>query len=183
MGALVEDIEIEFYSAGKNLLLILTGIGGTTKGFQNKYEKIANQVVEKYNYSVMVATSPKGSWQHTKANLDYIMSVVNKNEYHNIFAMGSSAGANILLMHAYEFPQIKKILAINPVLNVNLHKINNGIEFFKGNVILICGEDDMSNKFKEIVDKKAKTITIPNADHNFTNQLNNFIELYNCLFN
>lgn len=179
----MQSIEMAYYKAGKNCLLILTGIGGTTKGFQNKYEKIAKQVVGKYNYSVIVATSPKGSWQHTKANLDYIMSVINENEYHNIFAMGSSAGANILLMHAYEFPQIKKILAINPVLNVNLHKINNGIEFFNGNVFLICGEDDMSNKFKEIVNKKAKTITIPNADHNFTNQFKVYIKLYEYLFN
>ena len=179
----MEDIEVEFYSAGKNLLLILTGIGGTTKGFQNKYEKIAKQVVEKYNYSVIVATSPKGSWQHTKENLDYIMTVVNKKEFHNIFAMGSSAGANILLMHAYEFPKIKKILAINPILNINLHKINNGIDLFNGKTTLICGEDDMSNKFKEIVNKKAKTITIPNADHNFTNQLKVYIKLYEYLFN
>ena len=178
----MEDIEIEFYSAGKNLLLILTGIGGTTKGFQNKYEKIAKQVVQKYNYSVIVATSPKGSWQHTKENLAYIMSVVNKKEFYNIFAMGSSAGANILLMHAYEFPKIKKILAINPILNINLHKINNGIELFNGKTILICGEKDMSNKFIGIVNKKANTITIPNADHNFTNQLNDFIELYKYLF-
>ena len=38
------NIDIEFYEGGRDVLVIFTGIGGTTKGYQNKYEKIAKYV-------------------------------------------------------------------------------------------------------------------------------------------
>ena len=35
----MEKIDIEYYESGKDILLIITGIGGTTKGYKNKYER------------------------------------------------------------------------------------------------------------------------------------------------
>lgn len=58
----MKNIEIEFYENGKDMLLIFTGIGGTTKGFQNKYEIIAEQVIKDYGFSVAVVAMPFGAW-------------------------------------------------------------------------------------------------------------------------
>lgn len=106
----MEKIDIEYYENGKDILLIITGIGGTTKGFKNKYEIIARNVIKKYNFSVVVATSPFGSWLHTEQNLDYIMNYIKskRNCDYKVYAMGNSAGANILLWHSHKFTQIKK---------------------------------------------------------------------------
>ncbi len=173
----MENIEIEFYGIADNLLLILTGIGGTVKGYADKYVKLANKVIDTQEFSVAVATTPSGSWQHTKENLEFIMQYVKNKCNGKIYAMGSSAGANILLMHAHEHPQIKQILAVNPVLNINLFKIESGINQFAGNTTLICGEKDMSSMFYKMLKSTATTFVLENIDHNFTNHLDEFIDL------
>lgn len=173
----MQDIEIKYYGNGDNLLLVLTGIGGTTSGYENKYVKLANKVIETKDFSVAVATTPLGSWQHTRENLEFIMNDVLRKFNHKIYAMGNSAGGNILLMHAHDFPQIERILAINPVLNINLFKIEKGINLFKDKITIICGENDMSNKFYKMIKTTAKIIVLKDIDHNFTNHLEDFIEL------
>lgn len=186
----MNKIEIEFYPAGKDIFLVLTGIGGTVKGYQNRYEKIAKEITDKYNFSIVIATTPHGSWEHPKENLDFIFDFIRskRNDTNfKIYAMGHSAGGTFLLWHAFEFPEIEKILCINPVLNINLHKTQIGIESYKGSEInIVVGELDASNYFAGLIDKlsKVKVYHLPNIDHNFTNALDTFIDLpHKYLFN
>ena len=173
----MQEIEIKYYGKSNNLLLVLTGIGGTTTGYNNKYEKLAKRVIGTQDFSVAVATTPSGSWQHTKENLDFIMNEVSKRYNDKIYAMGNSAGGNILLMHAYEFPQIEKVLAVNSVLNVNLFKIEKGINLFKGKTTIVCGEKDTSIKFYKMLKTNANIVILQDIDHNFTNHIEDFINL------
>lgn len=177
------EIEIEFYRQGKDVLLIFTGIGGTTKGFQNKYETIAKQVMEDYHFSVAVATTPSGSWLTLKDNLQTAMNFLfekAKDKDFKVYTMGTSAGANLVLSFSYLFPQIKKILAINPVMNVNFHWIDKGIKNFIGEKInIVVGEKDQSSKWIGLLPKieTLKTTILPNIDHQFTDNLQAFIDL------
>ncbi len=177
------NIEIEFYEKGKDFLLIFTGIGGTTKGFQNKYETIAKQVMKTYNFSVAVATTPSGSFYSLKENMQQVMNALFeriKDKDCNIFVMGTSAGANIVLSFSYLFPQIKKVLAINPVMNVNFHLIEKGIKEFTGDKInVVFGEKDPSSKWAPLLPKSniLETYILPNIDHEFRDNLQTFIEL------
>ena len=180
------NFEIEIHEKGNNILLIFTGVGGTTKGFQNKYETIANNVTKSYGFSVIVATTPSGSWLRLDGNnlQDIMNSILDKkrNEHFNVYVMGSSAGANIVLNYSYLFPQIKRVLAINPVLNMNLHRIHEGIKKFNGEKItIVFGEKDYSSKLIEVLPQAdvLDTIVLPNVDHMFTGQLETFISLPN----
>ena len=130
------EIETEFYPSGKNVLLILTGIGGSVKGYRNKYQTIAENAVKNRDFSVCVITTPQGSWKRPEENIRYAMRVVQAKvpDCEEVYAMGNSAGATFLLWYSYLFPQIKKVLAINPVLNVNLHRANNGVQKFTGEI-------------------------------------------------
>lgn len=176
----MEKIDVEYYESGKDILLIITGIGGTTKGYKNKYEKIARNVIKKYNFSVVVATSPFGSWLHTEQNLDYIMNYIKskRNYDYKVYAMGNSVGANILLWHSQKFPQIKKVLAVNPVMNINIHLLKRLQDSTK-DINIVFGEKDISSKFAKLVpiNKNVRVEILPNIDHNFTNNLNVFLEL------
>ena len=177
------NIDIEFYEGGKDVLVIFTGIGGTTKGYQNKYEKIAKYITTDFHFSVFVATTPSGSWLTLKENLQYVLNYVFEKlncENLNIYVMGSSAGANIVLSFSYLFPQIKKILAINPVMNVNFHWIEKGIKNFKGECLhVVIGGNDPSSKWEGLLTETEKlNLTIlPNIDHEFQNNLQVFINL------
>lgn len=178
------NIEIEFYEAGKNVLIIFTGVGGTTKGAQNRYELIAEEVIKNYDFSVAVATTPSGSWFRLDGNnLEDVMNTLfeqRQDKDFTTYVMGMSAGANIVLNYSYLFPQIKRVLAINPVLNMNLHKIHQGIKEFTGEKInVIFGENDASSQYAVMLPKAAvlKTTILPNVDHSFTCQLQTFIDL------
>ena len=179
------NIEIEFYEKGDSILLILTGIGGTTKGFQNKYVTIAKQVANDYNFSVAVATTPTGSWWTMEENLQYVMNYLfarAKDKNFKVYAMGSSIGANIVLSFSYLFPQIEKILAINPVMTMNLHKIDKGVKNFTGKKInVVFGEKDPSCSWAGLLPQidVLETIVLPNIDHIFKDNLRTFIDLPN----
>lgn len=180
----MKNFEIEFYEKGNNILLIFTGVGGTKKGFQNKYETIAHNVMKTYDFSVMVATTPSGSLLRLDGNnLQDIMNLIlnkKRNIDFNVYVMGTSAGANIILNYSYLFPQIKRVLAINPVLNMNLHRIHQGIKNFNGEKItIVFGEKDYSSKLIEVLPhaKVLDTVILPNADHVFKGQLETFINL------
>lgn len=47
----------------ENLLLILTGRGGSADGFGNKYGKIRDRVREKYGFSVYIVRTPQDVWE------------------------------------------------------------------------------------------------------------------------
>lgn len=183
------DIEIEFYEKGRDMLLIFTGIGGTTKGYQNKYELIANQVINNYGFSVAVAATPQGSLltpgDIMQCVMDFLFSKRQSNDF-NVYAFGTSAGANIVLSFSYLYPQIKKVLAVNPVMNVNFHRIKTGVENFEGKINVVFGEHDPSAKWAELLPKSENlSVTIlPNTDHEFRGNLQLFIDLpNNLLFN
>lgn len=51
-----KQIEIDKFISGNKVLLIMTGLGGTTKGYENKYHTIAKQAYNK-GYSVFITTT------------------------------------------------------------------------------------------------------------------------------
>lgn len=183
-------IEIDFYKGGRDVLLIFTGLGGTLKGYENKYERIAKQTVKDYHFSVAVVATPSNAWQALDENLNCAMEFLYEkfnDKNFNVYAMGTSAGANILLCFSYLFPQIKRVLAVNPVLNVNFHWIDKGIKQFKGDKIsVISGELDPSSGLIGLLSQydTVQKIVLPNTDHVFRDKLGEFILLPNrYLFN
>ncbi|MCM1404512.1 MAG: alpha/beta hydrolase [Prevotella sp.] len=179
--------QIDIYKNDTNkVLLILTGLGGTTTGYCNKYVTIAKQATQ-MGWSVIIAATPNGASlvenepEYFNALLDQVYQVMENKDL-TIYAMGHSQGANILLWCAYLHPQIKRVLSINPVLDWNTHLLNNGVKKFTGERInVICGEKDGSAYYLPMLPQTPKThITkLPNVDHNFINQLDLFIDLPN----
>ena len=174
----IGNIEFAYYGDRGNVLLVLTGIDGTLNGYEDKYVKLANKVLEETDFSVVIATTPPGSWEHTKQNLNIIMQNVLAHYNGHIYAMGVSAGGNILLMHAFEFGSfINKVLAVNPVLNINIDKIDAGINAFKAETILVCGENDSSSLYCQALKSTPKIIKLQNVDHNFSDRIDEFVDL------
>lgn len=184
----MNKIEFAYYEKGNDILLMITGVGGSTKGYANKYERIARQVMDQWNMSVVVATTPSGSWMHAEQNMKEIMSFIHSKRFKKsfkVYALGNSIGANILLWHFNQFPEIEKILAINPVMTVNLH-LFCPLASVEKSVNVIFGELDESCKFATMLpaSKSVKVNILPKIDHNFTNSLDVFINLPNqYLFN
>ena len=108
----------------ENLLLILTGRGGSADGFGNKYGKIRDRVREKYGFSVYIVRTPQDVWERKNAFFEEAVSAVI--QYQQIYMMGVSAGASIALWYAAGYPQIVRVLAVNPVLQINFDMALSG---------------------------------------------------------
>ncbi len=174
----MQDIKFEFYKSGPDVLLILTGAGGTTKGYANKYEKIAKAAMQKFNLSVVVASIPSRVWLQSEQCLSEIMNFVHSkmSNVYCVYAMGHSMGANLVLWHFAKFTEIKKVLAVNPVMTVNLHLFNR-LQNIEKPMQVIFGENDESCKFAEMLPKNIKVDVLVGVDHNFTKHLDLFIQL------
>ena len=168
---------------GNNILMyIKVGNGGNIYGYQNKYFKIAEQIKKRYGYSVVVASNPVDMTLEDSIDLDMKFLGETFPEMDEIYAFGHSNGGQMLLTYAYRFPMIKKVVAVNSPLMINLHKTKKGIINYNGQkMIAIYGDKDPSCKFVELLnDIKSDYfdyVLFENADHNFTNMINEFINL------
>jgi len=161
-------------------------MGGSVKGYENKYAKIAERVSTDHGLTVFVASTPIDSWEGKNAfnNFELIMNCIAKymedfeiSDYF-VYTMGISAGGSFLLWYAYLYPMIKRVLAVNPVLRINLHRTKDGIAKFNGDfIILIFGEQDPSACFAPLLDSRANVVILSDTDHQFRGNLEEFIEL------
>ena len=159
--------------------VILTGLGGSADGFGNKYLRIAEYVQSDYGFPVFIAPTPKDIWDKKEKFFDEIAARFIQNKT-CVYLMGVSAGATMVLWYAVKYPQIRRILCVNPVLNINLHLTSNGIRNFSGEkMAVVFGEKDPSIKWAKLLpDLPCLQIHIvPNADHVFSGKLDEFIEL------
>lgn len=184
MTKTIQDFPLR-YDKGKSsdCLLIFTGINGTIEGYEGKYQRIADEVLSKTEYSVCRIALLSGAWNDLEGYLqkarDFLYEKSDGEEI-DVIAMGCSAGANLLLCHGSKFPQIRRILAINPVLNVNIHRILNGIRSFPGEEIdVVVGKKDPSYPLVGLLpqDPKLKCHALDDVDHEFRGQLETFAQL------
>ena len=180
-------MKIDFYPAGKDCLLIFTGRGGDTKGYGNKYVKIAENVTRKYGFSVFVAAVPENCWDSPQEVFSFAVDyVLSKTDTENIYVTGSSAGASLAIWYSHLYPQIKKVLAVNPVLNLNLHRTKDGILKFNGEkMFIVSGDKDPCVVWLNLLPHKdnLSTQTLKGVDHVFSNRIAEFIALPALLFN
>ena len=97
-----------------------------------------------------------------------------------VYLMGVSVGASLAWWFSAHYPQIRRVLCVNPVLNLNLHLTIAGVCNFCGEkMTIVLGEKDPSAKWERAKPKK-KNIDVriqPGADHVFGGMLEEFIAL------
>jgi len=174
-------MEIDYYPAGENALLIFTGLGGTVRGYLDKYVQIAENAVKKYNFSVFVAAVPEDCWEKPQSVFtEAINYVLGKGLSGTVYVMGSSAGANLAIWYSHLYPQITRVLAVNAVLNLNVHKTRKGLISFQGEKMFVfTGGDDPSVQYSQLLPERenAEYRILDGVDHTFTGRLQEFINL------
>lgn len=159
--------------------VILTGLGGSADGFGNKYSRIAEYVQNDYGFPAFIAPTPKDVWEKKEKYFDEVSVHILQNKTY-VYLMGVSAGATMALWYAAKYPQIKRVLCVNPVLNINLHLTSSGIRNFCGKkMAVVFGEKDPSAKWAKLLPAlpNLQIYIIPGADHVFSGKLDEFIDL------
>lgn len=170
---------IQHNDAKDDVCLILTGLGGSADGFGNKYGRIRDFVQKEHGFSAFVIQTPQDVWERKDKFFEEIAANAIQGR-RRVYIMGVSAGANLALWYAARYPQIRRVLCVNPVLNINLHLTSNGIRNFVGErMTIVFGENDPSAKWAKIlpVAPHVQIHIIPGADHLFSGKLEEFIDL------
>lgn len=176
------------------ILFIKIGYHGSIYGYKHKYVKMAKKINKNHKCTVIVSSNPNGYSDFFEGEINSIKAYAYYHHFdkYQIFYFGHSAGAILGMMHVYKYPEIKKVLLINPPIYNNentilLDSIKFGItKFNKGKMHIILGTKDYSfletEKLYESHKEKIQIHKIIGADHNFKNKLKLFINLPELFF-
>ena len=165
--------------------VILVGKDGSLYGFKKKYLEIAETAHHTYGNTVFIFNNPASNWNLQDNGFSFVMNTVKNNMggSYEISFFGFSAGASFAMLNAWKYPEIKRMLLVNPPLMVNFDKQLDNLKLFKGFTTLIIGEFDQSAALCRLIEGDKETIGInnlvlyENADHQFTGLLKEFIQL------
>ena len=183
------DIPVEYHPTNTgNIIINIPGAGGSVGGYLNKYVNLGNYIQEKNIASfVRMPNDRPGEYQLTVRKIvNYCLehsTDICGSDVPDIWLMGFSAGAGAIVLTAWEYPEVKKVLAINPFIEDIREKIKKDLPSYIGQLFLIKGSDDdvigpdtleyISTYASNVED--IQTYTIPNCDHQLKGLVNSKI--------
>lgn len=175
-------IEYGIINGNERLFFIKVGNGGNIYGDESRYLRISQQIRNTYGCSVLVASNPVEKTIKDSIVLDLEFIKDSFRDVVEVVAFGHSNGGQMLASYAYLYPIIKKVLAVNVPLMINLHKTKEGILSFEGTKMhMVYGDRDPSFRYLAVlnacVSSKFGYSVVENANHDFKNMLDEFTAL------
>ncbi len=163
------------------------GAEGVSEGYEQKYTKTANYIVTNKIGSVVRLPNPYipgSSWdKNLRKAISHIIDesrAICGAPSPTLYLMGFSAGAAAIADIAWEYPQVKKILLMEPAPHHGDARINKTLKHFKGEICIVVGTGDEAlgeaagsvflNAASGAVRKEI--FVIPNCDHQFRGEKN-----------
>ena len=174
-----EGIEYGGIIRGNNetIVFIKAGAGGSYRGYDEKYLKMAITLNDIYGATVICASNPSDELS-LKYDEAILRELINETKAPVLKFIGVSRGAYLGSVHLSQRFEFDKLLLINMPLMINFHKT---IKHLKGkNVKFVFGTKDPSARFVPFLILKGyddNIVMIEGADHNFTDMIGEFIEL------
>lgn len=174
-------VEVAVYPGRQALaLLIILGQGGSVDGYRNKYQIIASNLGKDYDANVFVVENHQLLEKDPQHFITSAMEFVEETmicfwfEEWETFAMGNSAWGLFLASCLDHYPQISRLLLVNPVLSFNFEQNIKNLADFQWQLTLIQGSEDgeapLYPLLKEALSWKQKKILIlKGVDHEFKN--------------
>jgi hypothetical protein len=174
------------FNNGK-IIVNYPGAEGSLDGYKGKYKTLAEYIVSQGLASVVRLPNPHTYGFGWNVNLRHALTYVLENsksicgsDHPDIYLMGLSAGAGAIATLAWEYPEVKKILLLEPALMTGDFSVMKGIAKYRGELYVVVGSGDeaIGTLVGDIVmDNAAKAsrkemFVIPNCDHQFRGEIN-----------
>ena len=183
-----EDIVIDYgiVEGNQTILFIKAGQNGNIYGFDNKYLRIALAMHEQFGFTVITSSNPFNGQNPLDQAFEVIEAYCETKGFssYEVRYMGHSNGALIGFTWGHLYPQIRKMLLINGPLMVNWHRSKAGLSKINDKAVtFVYAEKDPSAFFVGHLHKLAKenplldVVTIDDADHNFAEHMDVFLQL------
>ena len=180
--------KVEYYIAWGNekIVFIKAGAGGSARGFQDKYIKMAERINERMGATVVCASNlcvPQEG-----VDEEAIRWVISEKGFvdFEVYFVGTSDGAYKNLSLAKKFPQTVKTLGINASY-ITIEGLMDKLKDLPNvDKVLICGTKDIDSMvYVEPIQKagipKLKIQLVEGADHKFVGMLDEIISLVDGL--
>ena len=180
------DVAIHPFNNGK-IVINYPGADGTINGYNDKYIKIANFLVDNKIGAVVRIPNISSLGFGWDINLRQTLSYVLDHSYEicgsntpEIYLMGTSAGAGAIAMTAWEYPEVTKILLTEPAIIFSGEHGVEGIKEYQGEVVIVVGSQGsalgkvVGDKFYDYFTNAShkEIFEIPNCDHQFRGEVN-----------
>lgn len=176
------SLDIAIHPTSSNtILLTIPGVDGSVDGYKDKYRRIAESVQEEQGVSVVRMSNPFITSFHWESNirkaLEFIsvnLPTITEGNKAEIRIMAHSAGAAIVAQIAWEYPEIKRLLLVNPATKLGLDKMKLGLSMFKGDdiTVLYGSLDPAIDDVNEINGIESRvpinTFVLEGIDHHFS---------------
>ena len=176
------SLDIAIHPTKSNtILLTIPGVDGSVDGYKDKYLRIAESVQEENKVSVVRISNPFITSFHWESNirkaLDFIsinLPAITEGNKAEIRIMAHSAGAAVIAQIAWEYPEIKRLLLVNPATKLGLDKMKLGLSMFKGeDITVLYGSLDPAisdvNELNNIEGRvPVNTFVLEGIDHHFS---------------
>ena len=183
----VDRIDYGFIKGNSKIVFIKTGLGGSCFGYGNKYLKMARQIKDNYDCSVIVASNPNDNKNHIDADRKIIEQYISDNNIQSVelFFFGHSNGCIKGLELADSGLKFIKMILVNMPLMINFHKTKRYISKIPDtDIVAVYGELDPSYSYIPFLQGKFENVevtSVPKADHNFKCFSVKFMNLINLL--
>jgi len=181
------ELEYGIVEGSATIVLIKSGRGGTARGEEDKYVRMARRLSFAHGCSVICSPNPADCATH-EVDRRVIERYVSQKELadFSLSLIGSSNGAYQNLFLAERMPKTKAILCINMPLMVNYHRTASLLEGLdRVEKTLVYGTRDPSCPYLRFLENRrlpaCRFLRIDGADHCFTGQTEHFVSLSDYL--
>jgi predicted esterase len=144
------EIEVSYHPTKTGRIIInIPGADGSSEGYMNKYINLGNLIQTNNTASFVRIPNerPQEFLLTARTVINYCLENSKKicgSEKPEIWLMGFSAGGASALLSAWEYPEITKVLVINPFLNLDeLRKsVGEYLPLYKGELFVVIGSED-----------------------------------------
>ena len=168
----------------EKIFFIKSGKGGTHRGEDDKYIKMAHRLHAKWGCTVICSSNPVDCPASYDSDKEVICEYVKEKGFDSfeLDLIGSSNGAYQILFLANQLQNTRKIMCINMPLMLNYHKALDALSMMETvEKIFVYGTRDPSYSYVPFLETKKlpllNVIRVDGADHVFKNRLDDFIAL------
>ncbi|MBE6642424.1 MAG: hypothetical protein E7615_02080 [Ruminococcaceae bacterium] len=182
-----EKIEYEIVFGNDNIVFIKAGAGGSVRGYENKYLKMARHIHDRIGATVICASNP--DVLHEELDEQEIRWVVSERgfETFNLFLWGTSDGAYQNLSLAKRFPETAKWIGVNSsfIAFDDFEEKLQDLPSVKKILVYGTEDDEYDIVFPVLMTKEEenlKMLFIEGADHRFSDMLPQFIQTIDLVY-
>ena len=183
----ISTTDIHIHPLNNGVIIInVPGVGGGCDGYQSKYVKLADFLIQNSLGAVVRMGDPYNPFGWDR-NLRQVMAYVLDNsekicqsEKPNIYLMGTSAGAGAVSLLAWEYPEVKRMLLLEPAAPSDRSNLKDALGRYTGEIVVVTGSPgislgkDVGQIFTDFCTNttKRELVELTDCDHHFSGEKN-----------